>query len=169
MSGSTVRLSMAAFNGGLRVVATLSGPAKADRANDDRAGWNDCCAFVIDGATGLGDRQYMGPGSDAAWLAETARVAFEADVRPDFRMAAIVEASWATLDDVVAHAPEQLRKGPRGGGRDRDKIYAHVIAAEAAYARKVGVRHKVPSPTDADAIGRCSPSPRTNEVRSGPS
>jgi hypothetical protein len=60
------------------------------------------------------------------------------------RLAALVEASWAELDDVVAGAPAQLRKGPRGGGRDRDAVFAHVVAAEAAYARKLGVRTRVP-------------------------
>jgi hypothetical protein len=68
------------------------------------------------------------------------------------RLVAIVEASWAVLDDVVAGAPEQLRKGPRGGGRDRDAIFAHVVAAEASYARKLGVRHPEPNPGDATAI-----------------
>ncbi len=38
----------------------------------------------------------------------------------------------------------QLRKGPRGGGRDRDGVFDHVIGAETAYARKLGVRHKAP-------------------------
>ena len=33
---------------------------------------------------------------------------------------------------------------PRGGGRDRDGIFAHVVGAETAYARKLGVRRKVP-------------------------
>ena len=47
------------------------------------------------------------------------------------RLAALVEASWAVLDDVVAGAPAELRKGPRGGGRDRDKVFAHVVAAES--------------------------------------
>lgn len=69
------------------------------------------------------------------------------------RLAAIVAACWATLDEVVAHAPAHLRKGPRGGGRDRDKIYEHVVNAEAAYARKIGVRRKTPKPGDAEAIG----------------
>jgi len=32
-----------------------------------------------------------------------------------------------------------LRKGPRGGGRDRDKMIAHVVDAEGAYFRRVGV------------------------------
>jgi hypothetical protein len=44
----------------------------------------------------------------------------------------------------VAHAPKELRKGPRGGGRDRDAVAAHVVAAETAYARKLGVRHRAP-------------------------
>jgi predicted RNase H-like HicB family nuclease len=68
------------------------------------------------------------------------------------RLAAIVDASWHKLDDVVAHAPAELRKGPRGGGRERDKVYEHVINAEAAYARKIGVIHKSPNPDDADAV-----------------
>jgi hypothetical protein len=60
------------------------------------------------------------------------------------RLAVLVEAAWGVLDDVVADAPTELRKGPRGGGRDRDAVFAHVVAAETAYARKLGVRHKVP-------------------------
>ena len=67
------------------------------------------------------------------------------------RLAAIVAASWDVLDDVVAHAPAELRKGPRGGGRDRDKVYAHVVNAEASYVRKLGIRpstagQEVPEP-----------------------
>ena len=60
------------------------------------------------------------------------------------RMAALVEAAWAVLDGVARGAPPSLRKGPRGGGRDRDAIVEHVLAAEHAYARKLGV--KVPAP-----------------------
>jgi hypothetical protein len=53
----------------------------------------------------------------------------------------LLEASWAELDRLAVEAPEQLRKGPRGGGRDRDKVVAHVIEAERSYARKIGVSH----------------------------
>lgn len=60
------------------------------------------------------------------------------------RLAAVVGAAWGVLDDVVAGAPAQLRKGPRGGGRDRDAVFAHVVGAETAYARKLGVRHRAP-------------------------
>jgi hypothetical protein len=54
----------------------------------------------------------------------------------------LLEASWAALDELAMSAPAQLRKGPRGGGRDRDAIVAHVAEAERSYARTVGVRHK---------------------------
>ena len=49
----------------------------------------------------------------------------------------------------MAAAPAELRKGPRGGGRDRDKVVAHVIAAEAAYAGKLGIRPRNLPPEEA--------------------
>ena len=51
-----------------------------------------------------------------------------------------MEAAWAELDAIAAHAPETLRKGPRGGGRDRDKMLGHVFEADHAYAREIGVK-----------------------------
>jgi hypothetical protein len=57
------------------------------------------------------------------------------------RQVALVRASWDVLGDVAAAAPDELRKGPRGGGRDRDGVVAHVQEAERAYARKLGVKH----------------------------
>jgi hypothetical protein len=33
---------------------------------------------------------------------------------------------------------KELRKGPRGGGRERDGIVRHVLGADAAYLRRVG-------------------------------
>jgi hypothetical protein len=62
------------------------------------------------------------------------------------RHAALVSASWATFDRVVAGAPSALRKGPRGGGRDRDAIVDHVVAGEVSYARKLGIRHPSGAP-----------------------
>ena len=64
------------------------------------------------------------------------------------RLARIVEAAWASLDTIVAAAPEELRKGPRGGGRDTSKIVEHVLAAEHGYARSMGI--KVPAPASGD-------------------
>ncbi len=68
------------------------------------------------------------------------------------RLAALVAESWRTLDRVAATGPAELRKGPRGGGRDRDRVVAHVVESDAGYARQIGVRHRVPSPDDAAAI-----------------
>lgn len=57
----------------LTIIDTITDAGKDDRANEDRLGYNGDCAFVLDGATGLGDRQYMeGFGSDAAWMAQFA-------------------------------------------------------------------------------------------------
>jgi len=68
------------------------------------------------------------------------------------RQAALLEAAWAVFDRVVAAAPATLAKGPRGGGRDRDPIVDHVVGAEAAYARKIGIAHKAPSGADGEAV-----------------
>jgi hypothetical protein len=68
------------------------------------------------------------------------------------RLVALVLASWTVFDRVRAGAPAALRKGPRGGGRDRDKMVDHVLGAEAAYARKLGVKHRQPAIDDRAAI-----------------
>ncbi len=56
------------------------------------------------------------------------------------RMAALLTAAWDELDAVTRRSAKALRKGPRGGGRDRDAMVAHVVNAERAYARKLDVR-----------------------------
>ncbi|HEY2597136.1 MAG TPA: hypothetical protein VGJ79_01510, partial [Candidatus Dormibacteraeota bacterium] len=68
------------------------------------------------------------------------------------RLSALVAASWAVLDRVVEKAPPSLRKGPRGGGRDRDKSVEHVLDAELAYARKLGLRLQSPHAGDEAAV-----------------
>lgn len=57
----------------LDIIDSLSLPGSPDKANEDRLGHAEHVAFVIDGATGLGDRRFMqSHDSDAAWLAEFA-------------------------------------------------------------------------------------------------
>jgi hypothetical protein len=58
------------------------------------------------------------------------------------REAALLAACWQVLDDVASSAPPALRKGPRGGGRDRDDVVRHVVEAEHSYAAKLGIRRK---------------------------
>ncbi len=83
--------------------------------------------------------------SNTAWGVPSVLVV--ADTRPidaltASRNVALLRAAWDVLAEVVAASPAELRKGPRGGGRDRDGIWRHVVEAERVYARKIGVRHK---------------------------
>jgi hypothetical protein len=68
------------------------------------------------------------------------------------RQTALLQASWRVFDGIVAAAPAELRKGPRGGGRDRDKIVDHVLGAEAGYSRLIGLRLSAPHRHDAGAV-----------------
>ena len=68
------------------------------------------------------------------------------------RTAALLSASWEFLDEIAATAPAELRKGPRGGGRDRDAVVDHVAAAEQLFGRKVGFKLPVPAPGDRDVV-----------------
>ena len=61
------------------------------------------------------------------------------DAEEAARLAAIVEASWAAFDRIAAAAPEQLRKGPRGGGRDTAKVVEHVHGGDDSYASVIGI------------------------------
>jgi hypothetical protein len=55
------------------------------------------------------------------------------------RSEAILAAIWGAFDRAVRAAEgKELRKGPRGGGRERDGIVRHVLGADAAYLRRVG-------------------------------
>jgi hypothetical protein len=68
------------------------------------------------------------------------------------RQADLVAAAWAELDAVVAVAPEELRKGPRGGGRNRDKVVAHIVESDQAYANEMGIKRPRVDPTDRAAV-----------------
>ena len=68
------------------------------------------------------------------------------------RLAALIAAAWKVFDRVADGAPETLRKGPRGGGRDRDKMISHVIDADHAYAREIGVRLPEPHFGEREAV-----------------
>ena len=56
------------------------------------------------------------------------------------RKIALLRACWGYFDDVASRVSQELRKGPRGGGRDRDRIVRHANGAEIdEFAKKVGV------------------------------
>ena len=53
----------------------------------------------------------------------------------------IIQASWNAYDRAAIDAQgKALRKGPRGGGRDLEKIKAHVLQADQAYLRRIAWR-----------------------------
>jgi hypothetical protein len=106
------------------------------------------------------------PGVPGPWDGE-ALTAKEAD-----RMTALLEQCWHGFDKVVAKAPQDLAKGPRGGGRDRDTIVDHVREAERAYGRKLGVQvpPRTPWPEQREAIAaalRAAPEDQKWPVRYG--
>jgi len=66
------------------------------------------------------------------------------------RKIALLQASWRTFDEFAARVSAELRKGPRGGGWEKERIIRHVNGAEIdEFAPKVGV--KVPLETRDDA------------------
>ena len=68
------------------------------------------------------------------------------------RLADLVEAAWVIFDRAADKAPATLRKGPRGGGRDTAKIVEHVVDADRAYAREIGLRLPTAALDDRAAI-----------------
>jgi len=68
------------------------------------------------------------------------------------RLAATVDAAWTLFDRIAKKAPAELRKGPRGGGRDTAKIVAHVMESDGAYANEMGIKVRGFAPDDRAAI-----------------
>jgi len=53
----------------------------------------------------------------------------------------LLRACWAFFDGVAARVSAEMRKGPRGGGRDRNRIIRHTIRTESEdFAKQVGLR-----------------------------
>jgi hypothetical protein len=69
------------------------------------------------------------------------------------RKIALLRASWRTFDDFAARVSPELRKGARGGGRERDHIIRHVNGAEIyEYAPKLGVKFPLETREDSEAL-----------------
>ena len=91
---------------------------------------------VVERLKGNATTDFGAPGIQAK--ADTKRLT----PRETERMIALLEACWRYLDLVRAKVPQELRKGPRGGGRDRDKMYAHIVDAELGYSGAIGLKMK---------------------------
>jgi len=62
----------------------------------------------------------------------------------------LMQACWAFFDSMRGRVSAELRKGPRGGGRDRDRIVHHIFANEQDWAKGLGVH----TPDDAMLTGK---------------
>ena len=57
------------------------------------------------------------------------------------RKLTLLQACWSFFDGVAASVSPEMKKGPRGGGRDRDRIIRHTIRTESEdFAKQVGLR-----------------------------
>ena len=114
-------------------------------------------AIATDSATVAVVEQYPGTGSTDFWGISFAfsrsdeQALSSADLERDLTL---LQACWAFFDAVRSRVSAELRKGPRGGGRDRDRIVRHVLGPEQEWAAvKLGLRAPAPDGallTDAD-------------------
>lgn len=81
------------------------------------------------GTTDFGAPDVTGPWDDVALT-----------TRELNRQLAILQDCWDYFDLAIQHAPPILKRGPRGGGRDRDAVALHVREAERAYGSRIGRR-----------------------------
>jgi hypothetical protein len=106
-------------------------------------------------AAGMGDefdaagsleviQEQVGTGSTDFWGISFSPSDTEQDPMSDTefdRNINLLRACWALFDMVAVRVSPDMRKGPRGGGRDRDTIISHTIRTESEnFAKRVGLR-----------------------------
>lgn len=86
----------------------------------------------------------VGTGSTDFWGISFSPAAVEREPMDDTeinRKIALLQACWDYFDAVAARVSAEMRKGARGGGRDRDQIISHTIRTESEYfAKRLGLR-----------------------------
>lgn len=91
---------------------------------------------VVEDRVGTGSTDYWGISFSPCSLEQGPMTDEEVE-----RKVRLLQGAWAFFDEVGARVSPELRKGPRGGGRDRDRIIRHVIRTESEdFAKKVGLR-----------------------------
>ena len=86
--------------------------------------------------------RYTGAGSTDFWGISFGFSSFD---RQDMssgeleRELTLMRACWAFFDAVRLRVSAEMQKGPRGGGRDRDRIVRHTLEAERDWAKMIGV------------------------------
>jgi hypothetical protein len=86
----------------------------------------------------------VGPGSTDFWGISFAPSDVEPEPMGDVeldRKITLLRACWKHFDAVGSRVSAEMRKGPRGGGRERDEIIRHVIRVESLdFAKRLGLR-----------------------------
>jgi hypothetical protein len=86
---------------------------------------------------------HVGVGSTDFWGISFAPSSFEQEPMPGDeieRKLALLQAAWRYFDEVASRVSRELKKGPRGGGRDRDEIIRHALGWERAdLVKRVGI------------------------------
>ena len=86
----------------------------------------------------------VGPGSTDFWGISFAPTTAEKEPMDEAELnrgITLLQACWTYFDDVAARVSPEMRKGARGGGRDRDRIISHVVRVESLdFASRVGLR-----------------------------
>lgn len=64
----------------------------------------------------------------------------------------LMRACWAFLDDARARVSPELQKGPRGGGKDRDRVFRHVTVSDQDRGKKLGLKPSEQIPDTPEAL-----------------
>jgi hypothetical protein len=139
--GENALAVLASYRPRYATVAELAGFGAEFRATGDFE--------VVEQVEGIGMTDYYGLSGRAATPEKEPITQAECE-----RKIALLQAAWSVFDDVAAHVSPELRKGPRGGGRDRDQIVRHVNGAEIdEFAPKVGVKVPLETRDHIEALG----------------
>lgn len=103
---------------------------------------------VVEEVEGIGMTDYYGVSGRTATAEAGAMTVVELD-----RKLALLRSSWSTFDDAATRVSSELRKGSRGGGRDKDRIIRHVNGSEIhEFAPKVGVKVEMETMDDPEDL-----------------
>jgi hypothetical protein len=91
---------------------------------------------TIEDRVGTGSTDFWGISFSPSATEDDPMSAVELD-----RKIGLLQACWAYFDDVAERVSAELRKGPRGGGRDREQIVRHTVRNESEdFAKRLGLR-----------------------------
>lgn len=88
-------------------------------------------------------QEYEGTGSTDFWGISFAHGPNDHEAMSDDdveRHLALLNACWDEFDEIGMRVSPELKRGPRGGGRNRDEIVGHLVASELQWLRKLDIR-----------------------------